>query len=296
MENYIDFIITNHMINNYNSQHIFNNELDITFMGPEVTQREFTILESEINKNIKDDNSVKYKYNSQGFRCDEFTDLHYGSHILFGGCSETEGVGGNIEDIWSHRLYSEINKITQLSGFYSIARGGYGWEKIIHNFRVYVKKYGFPEYFIVLLPNIGRFYEWDKDNGYWEYKQKYFEENVDSKDYLDKKTYMEKFIHFVNHWKLFQDFCESNNVKLIFSTWHGVDQTNFIKAKINNNMITLFGEELKEFIISKRPDGKIKNNDLRFRDGHSGILINEFRFLKFLEKFNEMAKNDKKNN
>ena len=48
---------------------------------------------------IKDtDKSVEYKYNDMFFRSDNFITSHDGLHILFSGCSESEGVGDNIEN------------------------------------------------------------------------------------------------------------------------------------------------------------------------------------------------------
>jgi hypothetical protein len=133
------------------------------------------------------------------------------------------------------------------------------------------------------LPNVGRFYEWDTDKRFWTYQQKYTDLNMSKDQIINVKTYMEKMIHFVNAWNLFEDFCISNNVKLIFSTWNDQDSINFKKMNLSQNFFEITRTELQDYIIKQRPNGKLEKNDLKFRDGHSGKLTNKFRFTKFLE-------------
>ena len=68
-------------------------------------------------KNLKDkyqllkdnnwiDKSFTYKFNSYGFRCDEFTDK---PTIMFLGCSNTCGIGLPIENIWPELVSKNLN-------------------------------------------------------------------------------------------------------------------------------------------------------------------------------------------
>ena len=57
------------------------------------------------------DKSVEYNLNEDYFRSDNFKKEHDGLHILFSGCSESEGVGANIEYAWTHILYKKISLI-----------------------------------------------------------------------------------------------------------------------------------------------------------------------------------------
>ena len=95
--------------------------------------RVFSIIDPELKSGAIDDNSITYQYNEDFFRADPFTKNHDGKHILFGGCSETEGVGGNIEDSWSHMLYSKISKEEKCSGFFNLGKSGWGWSRLIIN-------------------------------------------------------------------------------------------------------------------------------------------------------------------
>ena len=90
-------------------------------------------IEPERIHKDKQDWKVTYRYNSDWFRCDHFTKTHNGLHIVFSGCSNTEGVGNDIENTWSHMVYKELSKTYNLSGYFNIGKGGYGWHKIINN-------------------------------------------------------------------------------------------------------------------------------------------------------------------
>lgn len=77
------------------------------------------------SKNIKSQNlktygptDFDYKYNSHGFRCDDF-DIGEDVDILGLGCSFTEGIGIKKEDIW-------INRLADILSFKKIANYGIG--------------------------------------------------------------------------------------------------------------------------------------------------------------------------
>jgi hypothetical protein len=42
-------------------------------------------------------------FNSFGFRCDNFIDTHNGKHILFMGCSETQGSNHGLDEAWAYK-------------------------------------------------------------------------------------------------------------------------------------------------------------------------------------------------
>jgi hypothetical protein len=52
------------------------------------------------------DRTILYKFNSLGFRCEEFTD---DPSIMFLGCSHTQGIGLPIESIWPTIVSNELN-------------------------------------------------------------------------------------------------------------------------------------------------------------------------------------------
>ena len=236
----------------------------------------------------EDDGTVEYSLNQEYFRCDNFTKDHSSTHILFAGCSQTEGVGAPLETVWSKVLLSTISPD---SGFYTIAKSGFGWQKVISNFMIYVEKYGAPEYLFVLLPNLGRFFQWDPVDKRYIYVQRYpnggevsteqeDEEKVPDFLFIEKPLTLDEhrkaFVDFSIGWKLFEKYCESIGTKMLWASWDYVENANYRLANISKNYIDLSGKDLLDFIRDNRPNGKMGKYDLSRRDGHAGILINEY--------------------
>jgi hypothetical protein len=293
---------------NYSStvNEIFFNDFDYTWhMQYKLSNsdiREWTIMP---NESAADDGSVVYKYNNDFFRCDDFTSSHDGKHILFAGCSETEGMGGNVEDVWGHILHEKIARITNVDGYYSIGKAGYGWQKIILSIQVYIKKYGKPDMIFALLPNIGRLFAWSENINDWHYQQKYpglkgneeFVKNkkkssLDDREGSDEfapqamlpNEYRKVFIDFAAGWKLFEDYCKQTDIKLLWGTWEDVDDFNFTNTNIFSNFVPL---SKKEFLDNADLSEKYNQGSYRKRDGHHGRLFHEFWANKFLETANE---------
>jgi hypothetical protein len=250
-----------------------------------VMPKTWTKLPIEI---AEDDGTVTYELNDDYFRCDNFTRDHKNPHILFAGCSQTEGIGAPLETVWSKIV---LESVSPESGFYTIAKSGFGWQKVISNFMVYVEKYGAPEYLFVLLPNLGRFFQWDHVNKRYIYVQRYPNGGVVSKEQEDEDKvpnflFIEKpltldehrksFVDFAIGWRLFEKYCASIGTKMLWASWDYTENENYRLANISKNYIDLSAENLMSFIREKRPDGKMGKFDLNRRDGHSGILINEY--------------------
>jgi hypothetical protein len=81
-------------------------------------------LKEHPNLALERSKTYSYKYNSQRFRCDEFTTTSE-LPIVFLGCSHTSGVGLEIQDVWSNVL---LNKIKDYTGkkipFWNLATAG----------------------------------------------------------------------------------------------------------------------------------------------------------------------------
>lgn len=175
-----------------------------------------------------EEDGVYSKYNSLGWRCDEFTTDHKDKyHVLFSGCSETMGQGDSIENAWSYIVNQKINQIKQTSGFYSLAGSGQGWEDIINNIREYINNFGTPDVIFILLPDLWRHISWtsidENNNG------RYCQIMTTTADMKDKVNLFDLeltptmannlYINFALTMQLFEDFCDSKKIKLIWSTW-----------------------------------------------------------------------------
>lgn len=272
---------------------IFKNQFDITWhqmhRDSGSNQRVWGLIEGE---HSIDDGTVSYKYNNEYFRSDEFTANHSGRHLLFAGCSETEGQGGNIEDSWGHILFEKIQQCQDVSGFYNLGKSGYGWQKVINQVRLYISKYAKPDNLFVLLPNFGRSIDWSDEVNDWHAKQEYprFGTNkmLDSTKniYLSEQTvqrYKKSFVDFVISWRLFEDYCEAADIKLVWGTWEPIDNYNISKFDIFNNFVSLPKDDLPSMIDEYRGDAAVTDLDLDKRDGHHGRLYHEYWADKMLK-------------
>jgi hypothetical protein len=265
---------------------VFSNSFDPTWfnMLPEdqKDKRIFSATPFESKMGL-DNGSVTYTYNSDLFRCDEFGSNNSKYHVVFGGCSETEGVGGNLDEIWSYKVYLELKEKYDIGNYYSLGKSGNGWHKIALSLIEYVNKYGKPTHFFALLPNIGRNFYWHKDIKRWKYDQKYVyingEKSPHSKENLiDEDEHKKQFIEFAVGWKIFQNYCKSNNIKILYSTWDTIENNNLI---IYDNQFKNFHPvsrdyELQKFIEEKYPTLKVPQNRLKKRDGHKGDIVHEY--------------------
>jgi hypothetical protein len=221
--------------------------------------------------------TVEYKYNSDFFRSDHFKKEHDGLHIVFTGCSNTEGVGLNINQTWSHMLHSRISEKIKTSGYFNLGKGGCGWHNIISNFQVYVNDFGAPDILFVLHPNILRGYDWDNNfNDRWSYSQT----DPVSKETINNQKLIElhkkNFLNWVVAWNLFIRYCESLGTKVLWSTWDFWENQNIIDLGFfNDTYISIPPEPSYDLIMSHCPDGKCKDNDIHARDGHPGFLTHK---------------------
>lgn len=291
-----DFEITKeNILNSSGVIDVFSNRFDLTFFnefGPDKEwPRKFTQLPFNTEQG-EDDGLVSYEYNSDFFRCDNFTTVHKEKyHVVFGGCSETEGVGGNLNELWAYNLYLELKQKYDIGGYYSLARSGNGWHKIALSLMTYVEKYGKPTHFFVMLPNIGRNFYWDKENKRWGYSQKYVhrgsrhphaEENL-----FDLDEHKRQYMEFAVGWKMLIAYCKSNNIKILYSTWWYDENNNLARLDHQSKVfMPLSKKDAFEFIHSVYPEMDVPKKLLEKRDGHSGSIIHEYwktAFLKEIE-------------
>lgn len=75
------------------------------------------LIEGKWNKD-----SITYRFNNYGFRTDDDFDIENPSlGNMFLGCSFTDGIGLNIEDVWSYKLNQKLG-----GTFYNLGQGGTG--------------------------------------------------------------------------------------------------------------------------------------------------------------------------
>lgn len=273
----------------------------------------------------KENWEVDYKYNSHWFRSDNFKQIHNGMHIVFGGCSNTEGVGARIEKTWSHMVYNELCKDYEISGYFNLGKGGYGWHKIISSYLDYEKKFGSPDIFIVNHPNVLRDYYWDSKDSGWLYAQQYpYSANTgknDASSLNDEELQKLKVVHgydkininvfptleeywrsfptWLTAWNLFIQYCNSNNTKVIWGTWDSCTRESLTDCDLFLESYVGLDHIGESFIEEFRKDGKLEKDDMHARDGHPGFLVQLYwkdQFLKFIKDKGVLDEIYKKNN
>lgn len=96
--------------------------------------------------NLYNEQSIKYLYNSHGFRCDDFS-YRTPLPILFLGCSVTEGYALPQEQTWSFLLLEKIRNATGITiPYWNLAIAGCGLDTqthLLHSFRTNIAKPAF---------------------------------------------------------------------------------------------------------------------------------------------------------
>lgn len=242
----------------------------------------------KLNKEMPE---VEYLFNSFGFRSDEFKTEHDGEHILFAGCSETEGVGGNLDSCWAYMLYSELLKEKELSGFFNLGRAGWGYARIISNIVSYIGSYGKPNKIFILFPNLCRFYIWHKnaseymevfEHGSYDIDNDQIEIYPDTRKRLNVEKQREFFVNFVMLMKIFEEYCVASNIELFWSTWSKNDLENLKQVDIFKKYVEMdsanFLRENEDYLLDIQ---KNRQDWASKRDGHSGYISHLLWYKKF---------------
>jgi hypothetical protein len=249
---------------------------------------------------------VKYfsKYNSYGWRCDEFIQEHgKKSHILFAGCSEALGEGSVVEESWPHMLYTKLSKELNTSGFFCLGVSGMGWVDIFSTISQYIDHFGNPEYLFINLPNSERYISYIED--YMSYgfsKGGAYRYSVMGKDnkFIPNSTKIIGETNFIPndisqisldlYIRLFEKVCELKNIKLFWGSWD--NRVTAINDRVTNKskyVVNTFAD------ASEIRDIKIKNKDLSLSkpDGHRGTVFHYAWSEKLYNAYKEREENEK---
>jgi hypothetical protein len=250
-----------------------------------IVPKETFIHPSEAMRDVKEDLSVKYIWNSLAFRCEEFKKDHGNKqHVLFMGCSETVGIGGNLDECWAYILYNKLNKKFETSGYFNIAKAGSGVHQQIYKYFQYEKQYGKPNEIYMLVPETYRCFIVDKNtNVYWGIPISTIDDT-----FINQGTYLSTMFNAISELSSFEVYCKENEIKLF---WSSLDEqqndlfsilpfTNFVKfdwPDPNKQELDFFQYQ------GKHKYSDIKKNCLK-RDGHFGYVYHEYWAEKLFEK------------
>lgn len=171
---------------------------------------------------------IVYRYNSEGFRSDEFKDVS----ILYAGCSNTEGVGLPLEYVWSSQMNKLIKDEFGYSGSYhSIARQGLSstgivrkifWALEVRGLRPKILFALFPlvlrdEFFIQHFYNIPVVTDYIPNftGNFKSHKERYFYEN-----HVKNVRISNRINDFFKDLMFAKMICERHGVVFRAATWH----------------------------------------------------------------------------
>jgi hypothetical protein len=110
-------------------------------------------------------NSIKYKFNNYGFRCEDFKDV---DNVVFLGCSHTIGIGIPLESNWTTLVSNVINLVP-----YNLGIGGGSWDTCFRLAFYWLEKLK-PKIVIVMGPELLRM-EWKLDRTFLTESEKKLE-------------------------------------------------------------------------------------------------------------------------
>jgi hypothetical protein len=222
----------------------------------------YLIIKDMFGKKSYNDKII-YKINSNNFRTNHFENLKKENlNILVSGCSNAFGFGLPEKYMWSNILKENFLK-NKKTKFYNISFPGSCYFIIIKNIFSFIKKYGKPNFIFIDFPDINR------DVYFSETKNKFISKTISINNINTKEKDLEYFtlgydesqnyLKSINYINALEMFCNSNNIKLFWTTWnHREDEVlktfdfeNFFPANyfINDTRLpknTTFKETIEE--------------------------------------------------
>lgn len=266
--------LNKHIIKKIDNNHIseLNNFLKQTIYC------QFTDSKKEYPEGIYD-----HEFNSAGYRCDEFTSIHEEKHIVFMGCSETQGCNQGLDETWAYILYNKILEKEKLSGYFNIAVIGDSILRQVFSLFNYIEKYGKPKEIYFLAPDALRTLFYATKNF------TFVAHNLDYPrpgEHFEKNELLNAFFQNVLHLKSLEEFCKNSDIKLIWSTWSEVYEDIFENLGFKN-FFNLNMKNVDDYIIENYDKYANSNKSLQYNlrksDGHRGLIFHRYWAEKFYE-------------
>lgn len=106
------------------------------------------------------DNPITYNFNSSGYRMCEFCDVDYDNYIIFFGCSNTVGIGLELEQTYSYKIAQELG-----CSYINAGIGGASPDFVVNNFVHFMSRVDkLPRAVIINWPIAERTFYWGSHN------------------------------------------------------------------------------------------------------------------------------------
>ena len=218
------------------------------------------------------------------FRCDEFKKEQNGKHVLFTGCSVTQGVGLELEEVWAHKLYTKISENEKVSGYYNLGVPATGIFFIVSNLFKYFNSYGNPDAIFINLPDMLRFYSVEEVGT--KIKKPYVHEDMvnilsnsiyHDQDWSSEQDILSysRWVNYYDYVMMLESYCKTNNIKLFIFSYDGATNETFKKFELESfydiNPIYIIDQ-----LIEYAADNKVDEYFLTARDKmHEGHGLHE---------------------
>ncbi len=226
-----------------------------------------------VPKNIHKDDA---ELNFLSYRCDNFTNSHDGMHLLFTGCSVTWGNGLNVNEVWSKKVYDKINSITKCSGYFNLSNPGTGLYTQIVNLFKYFKTYGNPQAIFFNIPDINRFYFYDKTST-----------KIYDAFYSSQESPFLKFLSY-QYYLMLEQYCHSHQIKLFSFTWSEIGKKDFTPLENFSSFYKIDSDTLLDFVYEYKNNFPNDVYSVVARDGdHFGTAFHEYWYNFIYSKYEE---------
>lgn len=233
-------------------------------------------------------------FNSFEYRSDEFKKNHDNKHIVFMGCSETEGADHGLDEAWAYILYKKISEKEKLSGYYNLAVSGHGITIQVLTLMEYINKFNKPDEIFFLIPETVRtmLYLNGSNSGFHAINLR------GSRDSLVIDFSEEHFVnaHFnsIISLKFLESYCKEAKIKLFWSTWYAEEEIlldsygfeNYFSLNMKNAQ-TIIENNFKKY----EDKTKSVSYNLTKNDGHKGLVFHKY----WAEQFYNRRENEKNN-
>jgi hypothetical protein len=249
--------------------------------------------------------SYHAKLNSFGFRSDEFKKMHDQPHILFAGCSETFGEGGELEDSWAYKTYLDLSGSIGSSGYFNIGFPGKGYQDIINLCMQYWNTHAKPDYIMIAFPSLLRKKSWvekedlSTENNLEEinFKSGYYmlmpqrdkgetlsgRYRLTGSGFWHKNTYSvskvrSDLIDFCLAVKLFEELCKEKKIKFLWTLLDTNDDftLNELKNNFKHTFVDRFNRSDVVNLIAENPSYTLEKSDGHLGTGYHQIISNNF--------------------
>lgn len=219
---------------------------------------------------------IIYNHNEHGFRCDSFL-AESQLPILFLGCSFTEGIGINLEDVWSYRLLEKIKQDTNIDiPYWSLAVGGSSIDLQALYLYTFIDQLK-PKYIFFLLPPLERrlfraftkpimFSAWGITSPVAPLSDTQSKIINQAKELLLDRDY--SILESLKSLTLINELCNRHQTKVFYSTWaKGIEAENSVGIFEDIENLSNFSRLRYEFpnLVDKARDnqhaGPITNNN-----------------------------------